>query len=787
MRSDTWEKILPIYAVENDLLVSKKGDISVAYRLKLPQIYALDVASMDRINQLFDKVIRSLPEDTVVQKQDYFFVDTLKHAVSTGRHMLSRSDNRFFYEKPTLDHECLLFITKDAKKKINLASTPKLYEKYMEEVDGFLKTVNTCMSFLEKEESFQIQKLDDDGILRALGNYFSLSNEGMGSLKDMFFDKRLQIGNQIGEIYAISSVNQLPLVMEPVKKKTEFSTQKTNFHVPFIQPICLGLECNHVYNQVIYIEKSGAIFSRLKGKLNHFKSLAILSKENEVTYQQIDELVRHVIEEELRFVNQHFNVILWDKDEEGLERSRNQLENAFKELGIQPYQVKYGLKDLFMHNAPGAAVGIPEEYRFTGISEQVPLFINFESYNQGNTDGILLSDRKNGSPVRLDLWDEPLKRGLIVNRNRLIFGPSGTGKSFLINHIASQYYEQGHHIVMVDIGNSYKKLCQLVKGQYFAYDLDSPMQFNPFYFVDQEEVGSDKKVFLTSLILFLWKGEDPFKREEKQIIGIYLDRYFQYIGANRDVFPCMATFYEFVDANEVMEDEGRYFDKVSFQLSLRDFYNGKYAQILNSKEQIDLVQERFIVFEMDNIKDHPVLFPLVTMLSIDVIMDKIRKIPEVKKSIFIDECWKPISKGDMAEFIKYLYKTVRKFYGEVAIATQDVEDILDTPAGPAMINNTDTMVLLSHKKKMAAKDKFASYLSFTESDLEKLFSTDKREVFVKVGNVSNVYQVSVSPERYACYTSNADENDFIFKRFKANDNMELALSEFVGRNSNDNL
>lgn len=80
---------------------------------------------------------------------------------------------------------------------------------------------------------------------------------------------------------------------------------------------------------------------------------------------------------------------------------------------------------------------------------------------------------------------------------------------------------------------------------------------------------------------------------------------------------------------------------------------------------------------------------------------------------------------------------------------------------------------------MAAKDKFASYLSFTESDLEKLFSTDKREVFIKVGSLSNVYQVNVSKERYACYTSNADENEFIFKTFKETDNMALALSEFV--------
>jgi conjugation system TraG family ATPase len=783
MNNEPIAKIFPIYAIEDDLIISKKGDISVAYELTVPQIYSLNSESIERINILFDKMIRSLPEDTVIQKQDYFFSDTVRDAVAQSNNMLSRSDNTFFYEKPTLKHQCYLFITKDSKKKISLTGSSKLYDRYMADVSDFLKAVHTCISFILKEEFFTVKRMDADEILQVVSNYFSLSPKGMQSLGDLFFNKKLQVGNNVGEIFAITSSDQLPLNISPTKKNIDYSTQKTNFTVPFIQPISSGLECNHIYNQVIYIDKSEVIFSRLKSKLNKFKSLAILSKENEVTYEQIDDLVNEVIEKELRFVNQHFSVIIWDTTEERLEIHRNHLENSFKELGIIPYQAKYSLKDLYLNNAPGATVHIPDEYKFTGISEQVPLLLNFEGYYRGNKDGILLSDRKNGAPLRLDLWDEPLRRGLIVNRNRLIFGPSGTGKSFLINHIASQYYEQGHHIVMIDIGNSYKKLCHLCQGQYLAYDINSPLEFNPFYCEDLHQMDSDKKTFLTSLVLFLWKGDDPSKREEKQIIGIYLDKYYEHLAVDKSIFPCMSTFYEFVDRNQVMEEEDRYFDKISFQLSMKDFHDGKYAGILNSKSRIDLVSERFIVFEMDNIKDHPVLFPLVTMLCIDVIMDKIRKIPEVKKSIFIDECWKPISKGEMAEFIKYLYKTVRKFYGEVAIATQDVEDILDTAAGPAMINNTDTLILLSHKKKMATKDKFATHLSFTESDLEKLFSTDKREVFIKVGNHSNVYRVNVSPERYACYSSNADENNLIFNMYNKKKNMQLALSEFVEKNS----
>ena len=783
MQSIDIKQIFPLYALKDNFLISKKGDISLVYKIMLPQIYSLSAAQIYEINQIFDKVIRSLPEDTVLQKQDYFFVNTIDEAITKADDFLSKSDNQFFYEKPTLSHECYLIITKNSKNSINITNNSKEYKKYLDKVEEFIKRVEVCISFLTKEEYFKIERLNDDQIITLLGKYYSLSDKENTTLKDIFLDKKLQVGNKIGEVYTIHSNDQLPIFINGSLRNNEYSTPKTDFKIPFIQPICLGLDCNHIYNQVIYIDNSESMFKNLKSKLNKFKSLSILAKENEITYNEIESLIEEVIENELKFVKQHYSIIIWDTNEEKLEKSMDKLENAFRGISISPYQVKYALKDIFLHNCPGAATYIPERYKFIGVSEQAPTLINFESYYTSNANGILFCDRKNESPLRLDLWDEPVKKGLIVNRNRLIFGPSGTGKSFLINHIASQYYEQGHHIVMIDIGNSYKKLCQMVNGCYFTYDINSPLEFNPFYEEDLSTITVEKKVFLISLIIFLWKGEEKYSREEKQILALYLDAYYEKLAVDRTVFPSMSTFYDFVDNNTVLEKEEKYFDKTSFKLSVRDFHDGKYASILNSKTPINLVKERFIVFEMDNIKDHPVLFPLVTMLCIDLVMSKIRQIPEEKKSIFIDECWKPISKGEMAEFIKYLYKTVRKFYGEVAIATQDVEDILETVAGPAMINNTDTMILLSHKKKMATKDKFAQYLSFSESDLEKLFSTDKREVFVKLGNMSNVYKVKVSPERYACYTSNADENKQIYDIYKDRENMKLAINQFLEKSS----
>ena len=470
-------------------------------------------------------------------------------------------------------------------------------------------------------------------------------------------------------------------------------------------------------------------------------------------------------------------MFLWDAQYKILEDNVDLVRKEFQKSKIKLNYLTASSKDFYQANCPGNCSNMNNVHQFILPTEAISTFINFETTATKSTNGILFSDIVHEEPVRVDLWDSPLKKGLIVNRNRLIFGPSGTGKSFLVNHIVSQYYEQGHHVIIMDIGNSYKKLCLLVGGDYLEYEEENPLKFNPFNF---EKYSIEKKEFLVSLLLFLWKGSDNKpSREEKNVLSKYLDSFFEKTENDTTIRPCFNTFYDHVLESNV-EGGDLFFDKKSFVFSTIDFYKGgDYDFVLNAEDKVDFLHKRFIVFELDNIKDHPILFPLVIMLLIETTMDKIRNLPGVKKSIFIDECWKPLSQGEMVGFIKYLYKTIRKFYGEIAIATQDIDDILSTDAGPAMINNTDTFLLLSHKKKLSLKDKFSKYLSFTESDVSKLYATDKRQVFIKMGSLSNIYKVKVSPQRYACYTSNGDENEKIYKTYKEKGNIKMAFENFI--------
>jgi conjugation system TraG family ATPase len=776
-----FSSFFPILTIDNDMIISKDGDISLAFKLNLSEVFSLDKASLDSISDIISNGIENLLPGTIFQKQDYFFKNDNKSPITTSTEYLPRSDNKFFYESPILKHECYLILTYN---RLNTSNTRKKQSLKEKEIINFIKSSESFVNKLNFSSFFEVKRLNEHEIIALLNTYFSLSNLESFEEEDyeISFEKEFRIKDNFVKIFSMENCTDLPQSFSRFTKDKSYSTDRTDFMIPFTHNYVFGLSCNHLYNQIVYIEEFDDVKKEIENISSKFKSLRSLSRFNKVSNETLDDYLNEGEKNKIVYTKVNFSMFLWDSQYKNLDNNVDLARKEFQKANLRLNYLTASSKDFFQANCPGNSSNINKVHRFILPTEAISTFLNLETTATKSTSGILFCDTVHEEPVRVDLWDSPLKKGLIVNRNRLIFGPSGTGKSFLVNHIVSQYYEQGHHIIIMDIGNSYKKLCHLVGGDYLEYEIENPLKFNPF---DFEEYSIDKKEFLISLLIFLWKGSDNKPtREEKNVLSKYLDDFFQKIEENDSIKPCFNAFYEYIVENDI-EGASLFFNKKSFVFSTVDFYKGgDYSFILNAEDRMDFLHKRFIVFELDNIKDHPILFPLVIMLLIETTMDKIRNLPGIKKSIFIDECWKPLSQGEMVGFIKYLYKTIRKFYGEIAIATQDIDDIISTDAGPAMINNTDTFLLLSHKKKLSLKDKFYQHLSFTESDVSKLYATDKGEVFIKMGSLSNVYKVKVSPQRYACYSSNGDENETIYKTYKKIGNIKMAFENFIDQKNN---
>ena len=484
----------------------------------------------------------------------------------------------------------------------------------------------------------------------------------------------------------------------------------------------------------------------------------------------------------LRSVRCHCNVMAWAESESELKRIRNDVGSQLALMGCTPHHDTVDMPVLFWAAIPGNEADFPAEESFYTFLDQALCLFNEETNYRSSLSpfGIKMSDRLSGIPIHLDISDLPMKRGVITNRNKFILGPSGSGKSYLTNHLVRQYWEQGSHILLVDTGNSYQGLCSLIHaktkgrdGVYFTYTEEAPIAFNPFY-VEDGVYDVEKRESLKTLLLTLWKreSEEPTRSEEVALsnaVNLYLSK----LRADRSIVPSFDTFYEFVetDYRRLLEQKRvreKDFDLANFLNVLEPYYKGgEYDYLLNSDKQLDLLDKRFIVFELDNISSNRTLLPVVTLIIMETFISKMRRLKGVRKMILIEECWKALTSANMSAYIRYLFKTVRKYFGEAVVVTQEVDDIISSPiVKESIINNADCKILLDQRKYLSKFDGIQRLLGLTDKERAQILSINLsndpkrlyKEVWIGLGGVqSAVYATETSVEEYLTYTTEESE------------------------------
>lgn len=433
----------------------------------------------------------------------------------------------------------------------------------------------------------------------------------------------------------------------------------------------------------------------------------------------------------------HCNVLAWARSEQELRAVRNEVGAQITRMGCNPRYNTIDTPTLFWAAIPGGEGGFPAEESFYTFAEQaLCLFTEETAYRSSPSPfGIRLADRQTGRPVFVDISDEPMRRGITTNRNKCVIGPSGSGKSFMMNHLVRQYYEQGTHVVLVDTGNSYQGLCTLIHrttggrdGIYYTYSEKEPITFNPFY-SENGVYDLEKKESIKTLLLTLWKREDEApSRAEEVALSNAVTLYIEHLERDAAVEPSFDTFYEFVktdyravlEAKKVREKD---FDIAGFLNVLEPYYKGgEYDYLLNARQNPDLLQKRFIVFEIDAVKDHPILFPVVTIIIMELFISKMRRLQGQRKMLVIEEAWKALMKTGMADFVQYTYRTCRKFFGEAVVVTQELDDLTSPIIKNTILNNSDCKILLDMRKYVNRFDQVQSLLGLTDKARDQILS-----------------------------------------------------------------
>ena len=820
----TLENRFPLLAIENNCIVSKDADITIAFQVELPELFTVTGDEYDAIHSAWHKAVRVLPDYTIVHKQDWFIKenyqpDIQKDALS----FLSRSFERHFNERPFLNHSCYLYLTKTTKKRMLVQSNfstlcrgtivPKEVKdkeaivRFLETVDQFERIINDCGYLFMKRLSTNeiIGTKQQKGLLE---RYFSLYSDEHATLEDIAFGtNEVRIGDNILSVHTLSDTDDLPGRVSTDSRYEKLSTDRSDCRLSFAAPVGLLLTCNHIYNQYLFIDNSDDLLQKFEKSGRNLHSLGRYSRSNQINEAWIQEYLNEAHSQGLTSIRAHFNVMAWSNDREELKHIKNDVGSQLALMECKPRHNTVDAATLYWAAMPGNSADFPSEESFyTFIEPALCFFCEETNYKSSPSPfGIKMVDRLTGKPLHLDISDLPMKRGITTNRNKFILGPSGSGKSFFTNHMVRQYYEQGAHVLMVDTGNSYQGLCSLINrktngddGIYITYTEENPISFNPFY-TDDYLFDVEKKESIKTLILTLWKRDDePPTRSEEVALSNAVSRYIQRIKNDRTITPCFNTFYEYVqgDYRKVLELKNvreKDFDLDGFINVLEPYYKGgEYDFLLNSDKALDLFSKRFIVFEIDAIKDHKILFPITTIIIMEVFISKMRRLKGIRKLILIEEAWKAIASANMAGYIKYLYKTVRKYFGEAIVVTQEVDDIIQSPiVKESIINNSDCKILLDQRKYLNKFDDIQTMLGLTEKEKSQILSINMnnaanrlyKEVWIGLGGTqSAVYATEVSAEEYLTYTTEETEKMEVMELAeKLDGNIELAIKQLAER------
>ena len=671
------------------VIYTKTGEYSAVLKLENPvQKYCANIDSYYEFTQLFTAIAQTLGEGYAIHKQDIFIRKKFSEESDENREFLSTSYFRYFNGRPYTDNECYLTITQEVKKSRLFSFDGKKWRDFLvkiRKVHDQLRDAGVQVRFLNRQE-----------VNEYVDRYFAMNfRDKVVSMTNFKVDDEcISMGDKRCKVYSLVDVDNvsLPSVIRPYT-----NVEVNNSSMPMdLVSVVSGIPNTEavVYNQMIFIPNQKRELALLDKKKNRHASMP--NPGNQMAVEDIKRVQEVVARESKQLVYTHYNLVVAMSADTDLHKCTNHLENQFSRMGIHISKRAYNQLELFVNSFPGNCYGMNPDYdRFLTLGDAAACLMYKERilHSEKTPLKIYYTDRQ-GVPVAIDITGKEGSEKLTDNSNFFCLGPSGSGKSFHMNSVVRQLHEQGTDVVMVDTGNSYEGLCEYLGGKYISYTEECPITMNPFR-INRQELNVEKTGFLKNLVLLIWKGSQGTvtKTEDRlieQVITEYYDTYFNGFDGftppqREDLRKSLLidernksgnraesetelnarietvideierrrkelkveslsfnTFYEFSVQripDICNENSITGIDISTYRYMMKDFYRGgNHDKTLNENMDSSLFDETFIVFEIDSIKDDPLLFPLVTLIIMDVFLQKMR-IKKNRKVLVIEEAW----------------------------------------------------------------------------------------------------------------------------------------------------
>jgi conjugation system TraG family ATPase len=784
----------PVLNGGDGVILSKRGDICVGWEVQLPPAFRCNEAGYDSLVGTLAGAIALLPDYTIVHKQDIFMRKRYHAEKSFG--FLEKAYEEHFDGREYLDHRCLLWLSFSSKKNVRSGSSgllgltgPGLPSAAA--IGRCLTAAEQFGAMLGGNSLLSLRRLTEEDVFGAdkpglLQDYLNFTDGGADVLSDIQVSPRaLRIGDKSIACHLLADLDQLPGEVASCRRDRDLSTENSVVSLSYLHEVGQALDCEHVVNWYCVKEPLKDIHGSLDSKRRQMQSMSARNAENRKYAEEINEYLETAAVQQMSTVRCHLNVLsAGDSD---------RVTSAISKLGITPVRDIANAPAQFWTSIPGNESGLAfSEYMTMELKSALCLNI-FDGFDTGIADGVLkMSDRIRLVPQRFDIQEKALDAGLIENYNVFLLGPSGSGKSFFMNKYLRSCYVAGQHCFLIDVGDSYRALCHIIKeesggkdGTYYTFEKGKPISFNPFRNVKRfSQADSEAMNFLFTLMVTLWKnGKVEISSSAEKYVRESISQFLRQWEALRQAQgdsadPVFNDYFEYVrdvfgDLLKAEEAGKEYFDLKDYLISLEQFYKGgPYDYLLNSRESVNILEDRFVVFEIDHIKGDPVIYPITTLVIMDAFMEKMTSNSDFKV-MCIEEAWKAIMGTQMATYMLELWKTARKHRTAAMVVTQELKDITSSPIiKDSIVENSGVKILLDQTKYLNRFEELAAQLSLSEDDKGMVLSLNRlkipgasgREVFFNLGNKKSfVMRLEVSPEERIAFSSAKKDKERLAK------------------------
>ncbi len=799
----------PILEIDGHIVYAASGDVISCYRLELPETLSVAEKDLDAMHDAWYMALKNITPPAIVLKQDVYLsrkFDPAQLPTLLGDHYFQTATRQHFSGRPYMAHYPFLFFIKpkgnilhaqNIRNPFALPASPSKIAPLLESQKLFLQEVERTVAALNANRYIKAIRMGPTEINYLAQLYFNGFVEGYYT--DAYQKpEAYEIGDRKAGAFVLHDIHQLPEGQISNCVLDQDKSNKAQFFVGFADQLGLKINGDHLINQVFYLKGHHGLKKQLETKQKQLFAARKFDQGNATAAEDLQNyLIKTSRDESIRLMGFHWNLIFFADEQSQFVALKERIAGLLTNMDLKCYYPKgNNLANCYNNSFFCHASFLDQASIFNLELKQAICLMPQVSGYKDDEDGLIFNDRIFNIPIVRDVWDEHKKR--TNARNFFVIAPTGEGKSVLVSHMIRQYFEAGHIIILMDLGDSYWKLAQLLKEYdlgsdevlYIKYEEGQPLGINPFYLAEKEQLSLRKQNELVNFVLKLWKKTHLVDDEQRVSLRKIIGYYYDCVKVNH-AFP---SFYFFVEQYRdfllgELEIDPRFFDIRSFLHSCSEYIpenlmtgkkKGAYSFLFAGNTNIGVKGKRLVVLEMDNARNDPVLISLLLDLSSELINTLIWNDKATKGVLLFEEFAKFLKYPNILNAVEYYYQAIRKQTACIGVVLQSPTQLPEEKATASIIENTQVLYILPNKN---GYEHVMEYFKLDDHDRNQLISMRNHfhgqpkysELYLRIGTFGNVVRLELPEVLRLAFITDGEENVQLLKAYEKTGNLHQAI------------